>query len=453
MLFQKCMTSTFFTSKETHYFTILLNVSNISYLRMLNMKFIMEQLVKLYESVFNSIPYAVQLIDGTQPNGQKYFRLSDGEKSCIGVIGGDALDNRLLVEAAKYLKSKSVNIQTVYASTIDFKAFLLEDDGDDALHDMHAIIGKTDDGITHVQEMLRYSNPNLSIVQFEESSCNDGVPYNKTTILFDLNEFKYCFLKTSKVIFHENDLQDEFESFADDLTRIDTEKLVYAGLSSRQVYNYALLKVLKTLGFLGLRGITETDSYSLAKIPKAIECLKSLIPTMSGKYPHLSEVLCRLVDGFKFNENRNDGKLIVTVTSFSFWLGVPNDFTGNGSGYVFDCRGINNPGRIEPYKHLSGRDADVVKILDEDTGVKSFLEHIIPLVDSHTESYIKRNFTNLMVSFGGTGGKHRSVYCAEKCARHLSQKYPDITVRIVHRELKIEEYLSPADKGLTYDNQ
>lgn len=101
MPFLKCKTSTFFTSKETHYFTIL---------------------------------------------------LSDGEKSCIGVIGGDALDNRLLVEAAKYLKSKSVNIQTVYASTIDFKAFLLEDDGDDALHDMHAIIAKTDDGITPVQE-------------------------------------------------------------------------------------------------------------------------------------------------------------------------------------------------------------------------------------------------------------------------------------------------------------
>ena len=132
-------------------------------------------------------------------------------------------------------------------------------------------------------------------------------------------------------------------------------------------------------------------------------------------------------------------KLTVTVTSFSFKTGVPYDPSGNGGGYIFDCRSIHNPGRYEPYKKLTGRDEPVIKFLEDDGEVFGFLEHVYGVVDPHVETYAGRGFTNLMVSFGCTGGQHRSVYCAEHLASHLAARYPDIIVRLVHREQGIEE--------------
>ena len=136
----------------------------------------------------------------------------------------------------------------------------------------------------------------------------------------------------------------------------------------------------------------------------------------------------------RFEELSSDGVLEVKVYSFSFKKGVPYDQSGNGGGYVFDCRSIHNPGRYEPYKKLTGRDEPVIKFLEDDGEVFGFLEHVYGVVDHHVETYSKRGFTNLMVGFGCTGGQHRSVYCAEHLAHHLAQKYPGIRVRLIHRE-------------------
>ena len=113
--------------------------------------------------------------------------------------------------------------------------------------------------------------------------------------------------------------------------------------------------------------------------------------------------------------------------------------SGNGGGYVFDCRSIHNPGRYEPYKKLTGRDEPVIRFLEEDGEVFRFLEHIYGVVDPHVETFMNRGFSDLMVSFGCTGGQHRSVYCAEHLAAHLAGKYPGIAVRLIHREQGIEE--------------
>ena len=115
--------------------------------------------------------------------------------------------------------------------------------------------------------------------------------------------------------------------------------------------------------------------------------------------------------------------------------------TGNGGGYVFDCRSIHNPGRYEPYKKLTGRDEPVIRFLEDDGEIIGFLEHVYGVVDPHVETYSRRGFTSLMVSFGCTGGQHRSVYCAENLAHHLAEKYPDIRVRLIHREQNISEVL------------
>ena len=113
--------------------------------------------------------------------------------------------------------------------------------------------------------------------------------------------------------------------------------------------------------------------------------------------------------------------------------------SGNGGGYVFDCRSIHNPGRYEPYKKLTGRDMEVIRFLEDDGEICGFLDHVYGVVDPHVETYSRRGFTSLMVSFGCTGGQHRSVYSAEHLAHHLAEKYPGVRIRLIHRERNIEE--------------
>ena len=128
--------------------------------------------------------------------------------------------------------------------------------------------------------------------------------------------------------------------------------------------------------------------------------------------------------------------LTVTVLSFSYKKGLPADESGNGGGFVFDCRAIHNPGRYEPYKALDGRDGPVKAFLEEDGEILAFLDHCFALVDASAERYIKRGFTDLQVAFGCTGGQHRSVYSAEAMARHLREKFSpeELAVNLFHRE-------------------
>ena len=132
--------------------------------------------------------------------------------------------------------------------------------------------------------------------------------------------------------------------------------------------------------------------------------------------------------------------LLVTIYSFSYKRGVPADASGNGGGYVFDCRGTNNPGRYEQYKTLTGLDQPVIDFLEKDGEILTFLESVYALVDHHVARFIERDFTNLQVAFGCTGGQHRSVYCAEHLAKHLKEKY-DVQIHLIHRERGIEKEL------------
>ena len=135
----------------------------------------------------------------------------------------------------------------------------------------------------------------------------------------------------------------------------------------------------------------------------------------------------------------HDTALVVRVFSFSYKKGLPADESGNGGGYVFDCRSTHNPGRYEPYKQLTGLDQPVIDFLEEDGEIITFLEHVYALADTHVERYIERRFTALMFSFGCTGGQHRSVYSAQHLAEHLHQKF-GVEVRLVHREQAIETF-------------
>ena len=151
------------------------------------------------------------------------------------------------------------------------------------------------------------------------------------------------------------------------------------------------------------------------------------------------------IDGMAtFSKYDGKGPLVVQIYSFSFHKGIPEDESGNGGGYVFDCRSTHNPGRYEPYKKLTGLDEPVIRFLEDDGEILTFLDSVYELADHHVERFIKRGFTHLMFSFGCTGGQHRSVYSAEHLAHHIYDKY-GIEVRICHREQNISSIL-PAKK-------
>ncbi len=159
---------------------------------------------------------------------------------------------------------------------------------------------------------------------------------------------------------------------------------------------------------------------------------------MEAILPYLLDLLRRVAQSPDFSPAAPRNSLIVKVMSFSYKRGIPEDMTGNGGGFVFDCRGMHNPGRYDEYKPLTGRDKPVIDFLEQRGEIQQFLDHCYALVDSSVECYLRRGFSDLMVCFGCTGGRHRSVYCAEHMAGHLSDRF-GVEVTLIHREQSITE--------------
>ena len=229
---------------------------------------------------------------------------------------------------------------------------------------------------------------------------------------------------------------------------------------------FVLFRLLQVLGAYGYRGYFERKKHFLDSIPPALDNLRDLLKDEgSCPYPELRKVLEKITDSppaLPIREGavtcqeeqaiaqehsapsligRAGGEsLTVRVFSFSFKRGIPEDESGNGGGYVFDCRSTHNPGRYEPYKQLTGLDAPVIKFLEDDGEILTFLDSVYRLADAHVERYLQRGFTDLMFSFGCTGGQHRSVYSAQHLAEHLHAKY-GIRVILNHREQGIHQVL------------
>ena len=166
----------------------------------------------------------------------------------------------------------------------------------------------------------------------------------------------------------------------------------------------------------------------------------SLIPPTASGGP-LPLMWPRVATGSGNNTpSDSSSALTVTVYSFSFKKGIPEDTSGNGGGYVFDCRSVHNPGKYERFKQLTGLDKPVIDFLEEDGEILRFLDNVYSLVDAHVERFLQRGFTHLQVSFGCTGGQHRSAYSAQHLAEHLASKYP-VRVHLIHRERGIEQWL------------
>ena len=474
----------------------------------------MKELYGLFRKHTGAEPENAVALTGSGSN-RSYFRLHGGGTSLMGVTGTDVKENNAFITLAAHFRSQGLPVPEVLAVSEDGISYLQEDLGDLLLADLVAAAHKNG-GIEEggqLEALLCRTTGLLPKIQFEGASgldfsvCYPQPSFDRRMVMFDLNYFKYCFLKPSGIEFNEIDLQDDFERFADELLKDDGETFLYRDFNARNVmikdgepyfidfqggrrgpiyYDVAsfiwqararypqwlkekmlgsyldslasyvevdrdafkerlkmfrLFRTLQVLGAYGFRGLVEQKAQFVVSIPQALADLKDLLAEMPDDYPYMSEVLRKMTVLPRFAVQPEDGVLEVKVYSFSFKKGTPQDMSGNGGGYVFDCRSIHNPGRYEPYKKLTGRDEPVIRFLEYDGEIIGFLEHVYGVVDPHVETYSRRGFTSLMVSFGCTGGQHRSVYCAEHLAHHLAEKYPDVRVRLIHREQNIEEIL------------
>src|SRR6188768_1207445 len=234
------------------------------------------------------------------------------------------------------------------------------------------------------------------------------------------------------------------------------EKIVDAkinkGIFKSQYNGYVMIRLLQVLGAYGFRGLFERKAHFLTSIPLALTNLKWFINNQSFgiSLPEFNRVLEICVDDeiiqqFTPLQATEKTALTVKINSFSYKKGLPEDNTGNGGGFVFDCRGILNPGRFEEFKAQTGRDKSVIDFLEQQTKMSDFLNSVFDIVDITVEDYLKRDFESLMISFGCTGGQHRSVYAADALARHLRNKFK-VKIELKHLIQDEKNWINKIDK-------
>ncbi|MBQ5774438.1 MAG: phosphotransferase, partial [Paludibacteraceae bacterium] len=451
----------------------------------------------------------------------------DGSISLIGVQGTSRDENKAFLEMAKHFKSQGLNVPEVKAVSDDEMAYVQEDLGDTLLFDYIADGRKTGSFCEREKALLRKTMRALAVFQvkgadkFNFSICYPQPDFNLRSIQWDLNYFKYCFLKATGLDYQEDMLENEFERLAYILLQPRMHTFMYRDFQSRNVMvvskkneetgeeelvpyfidfqggrrgpvyydvasflwqakanfhnelrielieeyldelkkyvsvdeeefyetlkHYVLFRTMQVLGAYGFRGYFEKKPHFLQSIPYAIENLRQLLKNAAEDYPYLVEVLHKMTEMKQFKEVGVKKPLVVRVYSFSYKKGIPADASGNGGGFVFDCRAVNNPGKYERYTYYTGMDQPVIQFLEEDGEIFPFLDAAYSLVDASVKRYIDRGFQNLMVSFGCTGGQHRSVYAAEHMAKHINDKF-GVEVQLIHREQNMEREFPAKEK-------
>ncbi len=443
-------------------------------------------------------------------SNRKYFRLQGGGETLIGVTGTSKEENTAFIEMTKHFTKKGLPVPHFVGASEDNLLYLQEDLGDVLLFDYVKKGRQTRLFSSHEKTMLHKTMeilPKFQVVGaqgFDFSICYPQPEFNKRSVLWDLNYFKYCFLKPSGLDFQENILEDDFDKLADALLAVPSETFMYRDFQSRNVmikdgepffidyqggrkgpvyYDVAsflwqakaqygedlreellktylhslkkyidfeeqdfrmnlklfvLFRLLQVLGAYGYRGYFEKKPHFLQSIPYAMENLRELMAVSDfSAFPYLLKVLTDMANLKQYKEVELDRPLVVTMYSFSYKKGIPNDASGNGGGFVFDCRAVNNPGKYERFYKLTGLDEPVIQFLEEDGEILKFMRNSLSLVEVSVKRYMDRKFTNLMICFGCTGGQHRSVYAAQKVAEYLNEKF-GIEVHLIHREQNIE---------------
>lgn len=445
-------------------------------------------------------------------SNRQYFRLEGATHRCVGARNGDVRENEAFLYYAENMRKRGINVPEIYAVSVDKTNYLQQDLGDNTVYSyLSTLKGAGIDVEDETRSLYRRIIDDLVVIQ---TKCRDldfsyAYPrpaFDSQSIHWDLNYFKYFFLRLLYIPFDEQLLEDDFDRFTEYLLDEDCNFFLYRDFQSRNImqtregelyyidfqgarkgaaqydlasllysskselspelreeltdyyverlykrlrgnarknfnpeafkskfYGYVLARMMQAMGAYGYRGMYEKKDYFVKSIPLAVNNMRHILRNhpLPIDLPHLNKVWQSIVDHEDFQ--MKDTKLSVKVFSFSYKKGIPVDKSGNGGGFVFDCRALPNPGKYEEYKHLTGRDGPVIEFLDSKPELSDFLNHVYSMVDASVNTYLSRGFVSLMVCFGCTGGQHRSVYCAEHLAAHLRQRF-DCRVVLRHRE-------------------
>jgi len=476
----------------------------------------MEALKRIFEQHFHlPVDRAEPLQGQLGGSGRKIVRLTSGKLSAIGILYDVREENLAFLEFSKHFKRHGLPVPEIYAEDLDHGAYLEEDLGSTTLFEFLSSHRK---GATIAPESFAAYQKVVAILpRFQVEAgrdlnyrvCYPRGSFDRQSIMWDLNYFKYYFLRLAGIAFSEQALEQDFSRLTKFLLSANRDYFLYRDFQSRNImlrkvlneehpffvdyqggrrgalqydiasllydakadlppelrqrlldhyldslagfldfdrsafmehyYPYVCVRIMQALGAYGFRGFYERKEHFLQSVPYALKNLRWLLHNVE-----LPIALPMLMQAFKtmVASDRLQGlssgveqtkKLTVRIFSFSFHRGLPQDETGNGGGFIFDGRSLPNPGREERFKSLTGKDAAVIDYLDAQESVHQFLASASSLVESSVSTYASRGFKHLMVSFGCTGGQHRSVYLAEQLAKRLRGR-AGVEVIVHHRE-------------------
>jgi aminoglycoside/choline kinase family phosphotransferase len=472
----------------------------------------MDVLKKLFEQHFHSAPSRIQPLQGELGgSGRKIIRLANERVSAIGVLYGVREENVAFLSFSRHFRKHGLPVPEIYAEDLDHGAYLEEDLGDTVLFDF---LSQNRTGANIAAPVVEAYRKVVAVLpRFQVEAARDldySVSYpcasfDRQSIAWDLNYFKYYFLRLAAIPFNEQGLENDFSRLADFLLSAPRDYFLYRDFQSRNVllrdgqpffvdyqggrkgalqydiasllfdakadlppplrqdllehyirclrkfldvdreaflhyyYAYVYVRILQALGAYGFRGFYERKTHFLQSVPYALKNLRWLLHNakLPIELPTLMEAFQGMLASEKLLGLASEAQnLVVRVYSFSFHRGLPQDETGNGGGFVFDGRCLPNPGREEAFKTLTGKDAPVIDYLNQQESVHQFLAGVLSLVDAAVNNYQQRGFKNLMVSFGCTGGQHRSVFLAEQLAKRLRIRNG---LEVVVRHIELEK--------------
>ncbi|MFC2103420.1 phosphotransferase [Bacteroidota bacterium] len=445
-------------------------------------------------------------------SNRQYFRMKSVNHQAIGVYNNDRKENLAFIRFTQHFLKNKLNVPRIYSNNIENNIYLIEDLGNETLFDYLTLNKIGEDFPGEAENYYKTALDNLIDFQvkaakgFDYSVCYPRSCFDKQSMIWDLNYFKYYFLKITNTPFDEQKLETDFNYLTEFLLSAPSEYFLYRDFQSRNImikennlffidyqggrkgalqydvasllydakanipqsireelleyylqklgtiikfdkdefkkfyYGFVLIRILQAMGAYGFRGIHERKSHFLKSIPFAVNNISYLISAnlLPEGIKELKTTLEVISTNEKFNRIEKytaSEKLTISINSFSYKSGIPSDHSGNDGGFVFDCRSLHNPGRYDRYKMLTGRDEEVITFLKEQNDVNEFLEDVKSIAVRVVNNYQERDFSNLMLNFGCTGGQHRSVYCAEFVADYLKSNF-EITVCLNHTELE-----------------
>ncbi len=441
---------------------------------------------------------------------RKYYRLTSSDsKTIIAAVNSEVRENRAFIEFSQHFAKHGLPVPKVLSVHPDETLYFITDLGDTTLYHYLQHEGKSNP--TRLKLLYRKAADYLLDFQFcEPPDYTKSFPraaFDRTSMMWDLNYFKYYFLKLTYVPFDEQKLENDFIKYCDTLSETPSHYFLYRDFQSRNImlvnddlafidyqggrrgalpydlasllydakanlsddfrqdifdyycqqldkrqlaspglfrdlfHYFVLLRIMQAFGAYGYRGYYEKKEHFLQSVPLAASNLKSILERINfqNEYPELSKVWNHIASKFSQSESSHvvSDKLHVQITSFSFKKGYPSGHPEHGGGFVFDCRALPNPGREERFSKMTGLDDDVIRFLEDQREVSYFIDASADLICLSLDNYLGRGFNQLAISFGCTGGQHRSVYCASKIERELRIRYGnDIHVSVLHRELQ-----------------